>query len=30
VDLVAALRALPAPGEIEKREPIEFPERPGL
>jgi antitoxin VapB len=30
LDLVAKLRALPAPGEIEKREPIEFPDRPGL
>jgi antitoxin VapB len=28
--LVEALEALPAPGEIQPREPIEFPERPGL
>ncbi|MEA3035746.1 MAG: antitoxin VapB [Sphingomonadales bacterium] len=28
--LVEALRRLPAPGEIEEREPIEFPDRPGL
>ena len=28
--LVEALQALPAPGEIEKREPIEFPDRLGL
>jgi antitoxin VapB len=28
--LIEALDALPAPGEIAKREPIEFPERPGL
>lgn len=30
LELVAALRALPAPSELETREPIEFPERPGL
>lgn len=29
-ELVEALRALPHPGELEKREPIEFPDRPGL
>jgi len=29
-ELVEALRALPRPGELEKREPIEFPDRPGL
>jgi antitoxin VapB len=29
-ELVAALRALGRPGEIERREPIEFPDRPGL
>jgi antitoxin VapB len=28
--LVEALRAIGPPGEIEKREPIEFPDRPGL
>lgn len=28
--LVAALQALPAPDEIQRREPIEFPDRPGL
>jgi antitoxin VapB len=28
--LAAALAALPAPGEVQPREPIEFPERPGL
>lgn len=28
--LVADLRAIGRPGVIEKREPIEFPERPGL
>jgi antitoxin VapB len=27
-DLIAALRALPRP--VQEREPIEFPERPGL
>lgn len=30
LELVAALRALPKPTEVEKREPIEFPIRPGL
>jgi antitoxin VapB len=30
LELVEALRSLPAPGEVEKREPIEFPDRPGL
>lgn len=29
-ELVEALRALPNPGELEEREPIEFPDRPGL
>lgn len=29
-ELVEALRALPRPGEIEVREPIEPPDRPGL
>ncbi|MGF1549326.1 MAG: antitoxin [Sphingomonadaceae bacterium] len=29
-ELVAALEALGRPGEIEKREPFEFPDRPGL
>lgn len=29
-DLVEALRALPKPSRIQEREPIEFPERPGL
>ena len=29
-DLVARLQALPRPDEVEEREPIEFPERPGL
>ena len=28
--LVEKLRSLPAPGEVEEREPIEFPDRPGL
>lgn len=28
--LVEALRAIGPPDEIEKREPIEFPDRPGL
>jgi len=28
--LVGALRAIGPPDEIEKREPFEFPERPGL
>jgi len=30
LDLVALLEALPVPGEPEEREPIEFPDRPGL
>jgi antitoxin VapB len=30
MELVETLRALPRPGEVEKREPIEFPDRPGL
>ncbi|HEX8366141.1 MAG TPA: AbrB/MazE/SpoVT family DNA-binding domain-containing protein [Allosphingosinicella sp.] len=30
LELVEALRALPRPDEVEKREPIEFPHRPGL
>lgn len=29
-DLVEALEKLPKPGQIQKREPIEFPERRGL
>lgn len=29
-ELAERLLALPGPGEIEEREPIEFPERPGL
>jgi antitoxin VapB len=29
-ELVEALRALPHPGELEVREPIEPPDRPGL
>lgn len=29
-ELVEALRKLPKPGHIQEREPIEFPERPGL
>lgn len=29
-ELVAALRALGPVGDVEPREPIEFPERPGL
>lgn len=29
-ELVEALLAMPGPGEIEKRVPIEFPDRPGL
>ena len=29
-ELVETLRSLPHPPEVEKREPIEFPERPGL
>jgi antitoxin VapB len=28
--LVESLRSLPAPGEVEQREPVEFPDRPGL
>lgn len=30
LELVAALRAIGPPDEIEKREPFEFPDRPGL
>ncbi len=30
MEFVAELERLPAPGEIEEREPIEFPDRPGL
>ena len=30
LDLVEALRAIGPPDEIEKREPFEFPDRPGL
>jgi antitoxin VapB len=30
IELVEALRAIGRVGEIEQREPIEFPERPGL
>jgi antitoxin VapB len=30
LELVEALRALPRPPYVEKREPIEFPDRPGL
>jgi antitoxin VapB len=30
LELVQSLRSLPAPGEVEEREPIEFPDRPGL
>jgi antitoxin VapB len=30
LEFIEVMRALPAPGYIEKREPIEFPERPGL
>lgn len=30
LDLVDALRALPRPDHVEQREPIEFPDRPGL
>ena len=30
LELVEALRALPRPQEVERREPIEFPDRPGL
>lgn len=29
-EMIAALRAIGRSGEIEKREPIEFPDRPGL
>lgn len=29
-EFIAALRALPKPPEVQKREPIEFPDRPGL
>jgi hypothetical protein len=29
-ELVEALRSLRTPGEVEKRVPIEFPDRPGL
>ena len=29
-ELVATLKALPRPPEVEVREPIEFPDRPGL
>ncbi|HEY4545613.1 MAG TPA: AbrB/MazE/SpoVT family DNA-binding domain-containing protein [Pedomonas sp.] len=29
-DLVAALRKLPKPDQVEEREPVEMPERPGL
>lgn len=28
--LTAALRAIGRPGEVQKREPFEFPDRPGL
>lgn len=28
--MIARLRAVPAPGEVELREPFEFPEREGL
>ncbi|HYW16337.1 MAG TPA: hypothetical protein VE891_09310 [Allosphingosinicella sp.] len=30
MELVETLRALPRPGEVQEREPIEFPERYGL
>jgi hypothetical protein len=30
VELVEAQAALPHPPEVEEREPIEFPDRPGL
>lgn len=30
IELVEALQALGRPGEVEEREPIEFPDRPGL
>lgn len=29
-EMIAALRKLPRPSKIQEREPIEFPERPGL
>jgi antitoxin VapB len=29
-EMIARLRALPKPDYIQEREPIEFPERPGL
>lgn len=29
-EFIAALQALPRPSAVEKREPIEFPDRPGL
>ena len=29
-DMFEALNKLPAPPEVEEREPIEFPDRPGL
>ena len=29
-DLIEALDALPTPKQVQPREPIEFPERPGL
>jgi len=29
-EFIAALRALPKPPEVETRDPIEFPDRPGL
>jgi antitoxin VapB len=29
-ELVEALQALDRPGEVEEREPVEFPDRPGL
>lgn len=29
-EFIAALTALPKPSKVEKREPIEFPDRPGL
>jgi antitoxin VapB len=30
LELVETLRSLRAPGEVQEREPIEFPDRPGL
>jgi antitoxin VapB len=30
LELVETLRSLPAPGVAQEREPIEFPDRPGL